>query len=106
MARKPAAKTAKKRSLIKRVVNAVTSSEVSLTVDMGYGEPLTGKGETFLEAFQSLELPEYFKGKTILTLKVGSKASEVLLYPVQMKRLVVNKYAQAVFQKRLMNALK
>ena len=61
---------------------------------------------TILEALESLRLDNFIKGKGILKVKKGKLETEILLWPRQLKRLMMNKIYRAILQKRLLNSLK
>jgi len=46
------------------------------------------------------------KSKGIITVKFGKLQAEINLYPLSIKRLLSNKTAQEIFEKRMLQAIK
>ena len=61
---------------------------------------------TILEALNTLKLPQFFKGKGIITVQYGKLKAEVWMWPVYLRKLFVNQTARLLLQKRLLNSLK
>jgi hypothetical protein len=65
-----------------------------------------GKGETALDALQTLPKPEKIMYKGTLELFDGEKTKSILLYPIRLKRLFYNKYFQSIQIKQLIAGMK
>jgi hypothetical protein len=64
-----------------------------------------GEGDTILEALEQIK-PTVIKGKAVFNLTFGDLSSELVMYPLVLKRLFVNKISREIFQKRMGAALK
>jgi len=63
------------------------------------------KSDTILEGLEMLK-PELIKSRGILKIKKGKLETEILMWPIQVKRLLINKTYREILQKRLNLALK
>jgi len=61
--------------------------------------------DTIFEAFEQLK-PASIKGKSILKVSKGNLKAEIVLYPFQVRRLLVNKFSKMLLEKRLNSMLK
>lgn len=75
---------------------------VSLTIG---DKELVANGNSILEALDTFK-PELVKSKAILRVTFSKQHAELLLYPFQLKRLMVNKTFRIILDKRLNAALK
>lgn len=66
------------------------------------------KGKDFMEAMQGLkgEVNVVLKSKGEFMLQSENKKSTVMLKPFQIRKLLLDKTMQEIFQKRMINALK
>ena len=82
--------------------------KVELKID---GKTQSQEGKTVLEALEKLiptkdELYRVFlKSKRLLTVSSGKKDTQLILYPVLIKRLAVNKNYRLILDKRFPQAL-
>ena len=76
--------------------------EKTFTLSLALGDKVyKGKGKTFLEALQTLEMPVKIMSKAILTISDGERSYEIDYTPVRTKRLFW-KNAQPIIAKQFM----
>lgn len=91
----PKAKRAPKKS----------SGAFSITFDYG-GEQYKAQGNTILDALKKIKAPTWWKSKAVITVTHGKQSSELLAYPMILKRLFINNTYQLIFEKRMLTMLK
>jgi hypothetical protein len=69
------------------------------------GEVYTAKADTVVAAVEQLT-PGPLKGKGVITVFSGDKKSELMAYPIFLKRLFVNPTARLIFEKRMIAQLR
>ena len=74
-------------------------SEYSVVLTV-LGKESRYKADTLVEIFDQLK-PDVVKGKAILVVSKGKLKAEAMLYPFQLKRLMVSKVMKAIWAKRL-----
>ncbi len=62
--------------------------------------------DSIIEAFEAMDLPRFYKAKTVITVTYGKLSAELFLPIFQMRKLLINKIARQLLQKRLLLALK
>lgn len=69
------------------------------------GTKQTKIGSSVIDALEKINPKNLSKGRTVITLQVNKRKAEIMLMPLQAKRLFVNKIAKQLCEKRLIGAL-
>jgi len=90
---------AKNEATLKEEIKPFT---VTLVVDnISYG----AKGDTIAEALEKIR-PTMIRNKGIITATKDGMKSEIFLYPILMRRMLVNKMYRTILDRRLTSLLK
>ena len=68
------------------------------------GQKYEASGENFLDALAQIK-PEAYKTKGVFHIYAGKSEANVLMAPVQMKRLAISHVHRIIFQKRVISLL-
>jgi hypothetical protein len=61
---------------------------------------------SIVEALEKMQPTHLSKAKGVLTVSSRGLKTEILMYPLQLKRLFINKTARTMFQKRAIGVMK
>lgn len=94
----------KKQVAKKRVVKTIKKSgagKYQLTVHFNDTDYISA-GASVVEAIKNISFPvTMFKTKIMMYLSYGKQSSEQMIFPIQMRRMKMNKTAQQIWAKRL-----
>jgi len=97
-----------RKKIIKKV-SAVKKEKVpKFSLSLNLGElHYKAKGESVVEAMEKLNVDRFkIRGFGIFILKSGNKKAELKYTPFQIRRILVNKIAALIFEKRILMMLK
>lgn len=93
------------KKIKEEVVPEKIEKQFSLKLKLN-GELITTSGDSITECINNLGKFFAIKTKGVFVLKWGGLKAEVVMLPPQVRRLLINKTAKLVFEKRMLSILK